>query len=144
MFSKKEREKGKEKKGSQKSEVRSLEPLVRRLTRNLQPATRNSMAYGLMIGAFLLLFTLNISAQKKSETVVTIGDVKVSSEEFEANYRKNNTNILDKKDIKSPEGYLDLYIKFKLKVLEAQKLGYDTVRSYREELGGYRKELAKP
>jgi len=102
------------------------------------------MAFGLMVGISLLLFTINLSAQKKGETLITIGDVKVSSDEFEANYRKNNTNILDKKDIKSPEEYLDLYIRFKLKVLEAEKLGYDTVRSYREELGGYRHELAKP
>ena len=91
-----------------------------------------------------LLFTLTASAQKKSEIAVKIGDLKVIKEEFEANYRKNNTNILDKKEIKSPTEYLDLYIKFKLKVLEAEKLGYDTVRSYREELEGYRKELAKP
>ena len=100
------------------------------------------------LGAFatilFLLISLRVSAQKKSETVVILGTEKVSKEEFEANYRKNNTNILDKKELKSPEEYLDLYIKFKLKVLEAEKLGYDTVRSYREELGGYRKELAKP
>ncbi len=113
-------------------------------TRNPKPETRNSTAYGLMLGTFLLLFALTLSAQKKSETVVTIGNEKVSKEEFEANYRKNNTNILDKKDIKSPEEYLDLYIKLKVKVLEAQKLGYDTARSYREELAGYRQELVKP
>jgi len=109
---------------------------------------KRQRALSLRLGAFttilFFLFSLAVLAQKKSEIVVAIGDMKVSSEEFEANYRKNNTNILDKKDIKSPEEYLELYIKFKLKVLEAQKLGYDTVRSYREELGGYRKELAKP
>ena len=92
----------------------------------------------------LVLALLTVSAQKKGETIVTIGDVKVSREEFEANYKKNNTNVLDKKDLKTPAEYLDLYIKFKLKVLEAEKLGYDTVRSYREELEGYRRELAKP
>jgi peptidyl-prolyl cis-trans isomerase SurA len=115
---------------------------------NSQPATRNSTTCSLGLGAFttilFFLISLAVSAQKKSETIVTIGNEKVSKEEFEANYRKNNTNILDKKDLKSPEEYLDLYIKFKLKVLEAEKQGYDTVRSYREELGGYRHELAKP
>jgi peptidyl-prolyl cis-trans isomerase SurA len=125
-------------------QVRSLKTRNRRPETGDQKQTRNPMAWSLILGAFLLLFSLNLSAQKKGETVLTIGDVKVSTEEFEANYRKNNTNILDKKDLKSPEGYLDLYIKFKLKVLEAQKLGYDTVRSFREELGGYRKELTKP
>ena len=116
----------------------------RRLKTEEQKQTPYPTACGLILVAFLFLFTLNLSAQRKSETVVTIGDVKVSSDEFEANYRKNNTNILDKKDIKSPEEYMDLYVRFKLKVLEAEKLGYDTVRSFREELGNYRRELVKP
>jgi len=94
--------------------------------------------------ALLVLFSLNLAAQKKSEIVVTIGDVPVSKEEFVANYQKNNTNILDDKDKKSPSEYLDLYIRFKIKVLEAQRLGYDTVKSFRDELKGYRQELAKP
>jgi len=50
--------------------------------------------------ALLVLFSLNLAAQKKSEIVVTIGDVPVSIEEFVANYQKNNTNILDEKDKK--------------------------------------------
>ena len=130
-----------QKTGDQRSEIG-----VQKLIRKPQPATRHYIAWSLEIGVFtiVLLLSLNLSAQKKSETVVTIGNEKVSKEEFEANYRKNNTNILNKKDIKSPKEYLDLFIKFKLKVLEAEKLGYDTIRSYREELGGYRKELVKP
>jgi len=94
--------------------------------------------------ALLVLFSLNLVAQKKSEIVVTIGDVPISKEEFVENYKKNNTNILDEKDKKSPSEYLDLYIRFKLKVLEAQRLGYDTVRAFIDELKGYRQELAKP
>ncbi|HZL08906.1 MAG TPA: peptidylprolyl isomerase [Prolixibacteraceae bacterium] len=101
-----------------------------------------------MIRAFfiilLALLTLTVSAQKKNEIVVTIGDIPVSKEEFEANYGKNNTNVLDEKDKKTPVEYLDLYIRFRLKVLEAERLGYDTVPSFTEELKGYRKELAKP
>ena len=129
---------------SQKTGGRGSAIEVQKLTRYLQPATRNLMAFSLMVGVFLILSTLTLSAQKKSEIVVTIGDLKVNSDDFEANYRKNNTNILDKKDIKSPEDYLDLFIRFKLKVFEAEKLGYDTVRSYRNELDGYRRELVKP
>lgn len=83
-------------------------------------------------------------AQVKSKTLVTIGKEKISQSEFEANYKRNNANIPDKKDIKSPEEYLGLFIKFRLKVIEAQSLGYDTVRSFRDELEGYRKELARP
>jgi len=94
--------------------------------------------------SFLLLFAFQLQAKKKNEILVTIGKEKVSKDEFEANYRRNNSNILDKKDVKSPQDYLDLFIKFRLKVLEAEALGYDTVRAFRDELEGYRKELAKP
>lgn len=134
--------------GSRKSVAESMETKVQKQTRNTQHATRNKRAWGLGPGAFtailLLIFTLTVSAQKKSDIVVTIGNEKVSKEEFKANYLKNNTNILDKKDVKSPEEYLGLFIKFRLKVLEAEALGYDTVRSFRDELEGYRRELAKP
>ncbi len=101
-----------------------------------------------MIRSFAILlftlFTLNLSARKKDEIVVKIGNLQVTKEEFTANYQKNNTNILDEKDKKTPAEYLELYINFKLKVLEAQKLGYDTVKSFIEELNGYRQELARP
>jgi peptidyl-prolyl cis-trans isomerase SurA len=93
----------------------------------------------------LLVIASNcVSAQKKNDIVVTIGDVPVTKEEFEANYRKNNTNILDEKDKKTPAEYMDLYVNFKLKVIEAQKLGYDTAKAFVTELKGYRQELAKP
>jgi hypothetical protein len=74
-----------------KSEVRSQKSEVRRPEAGTQKLTRNSTALGLKLGAFLLLFSLTVLAQKMSGTVVTIGDVKVGKEEFEANYRKNNT-----------------------------------------------------
>lgn len=75
---------------------------------------------------------------------MTIGKYKITSEEFTANYKKNNTNVLDEKDKKTPAEYLGLYTNFKLKVIEAQSLGYDTARSFVEELKGYRAELARP
>jgi peptidyl-prolyl cis-trans isomerase SurA len=93
----------------------------------------------------LLVIASNcVSAQKKNDVVVTIGDVPVTREEFEANYKKNNTNILDEKDKKTPAEYMDMYVNFKLKVIEAQNLGYDTARSFVAELKGYRQELSKP
>ena len=91
-----------------------------------------------------IFFSLTLSAQKKDQVIMTIGDLPVTKEEFTANYQKNNTNVLDEKDKKTPVEYLDLYVNFKLKVLEAQKLGYDTARSFIDELKGYRKELTRP
>jgi len=90
------------------------------------------------------LISFNCFAQNKAEVIAKIGDYQLTKEEFETNYKKNNTSILDEKDKKSPSEYLDLYIRFKLKVLEAEKLGYDTAKSFIDELNGYRKELIKP
>ena len=75
---------------------------------------------------------------------MTIGGIPVTNEEFTTNYQKNNSNVLDAKDKKTPAEYLDLYINFKLKVLEAKNLGYDTARTFVEELKGYRQELSRP
>ena len=90
------------------------------------------------------LFCHVAEAQKKNEIIMKIGKTQVTKDEFVANYKKNNTNILDEKDRKTPTEYLDLYTNFKLKVLEAESLGYDTISSYVTELKGYRTELAKP
>mgnify|MGYP000973073830 CR=1 FL=1 len=39
---------------------------------------------------------------------------------------------------------MELFTKFKLKVAEAEALGYDTVPKLKKELEGYRKQLALP
>jgi peptidyl-prolyl cis-trans isomerase SurA len=114
--------------------VQFINPLKRKL-RNM---TRT------IVILLLAIFSISVSAQKKNDVVVTIGNIPISKEEFEANYRKNNTNILDEKDKKTPAEYLDLFVNFKLKVIEAQNLGYDTASSFVSELKGYRQELAKP
>jgi peptidyl-prolyl cis-trans isomerase SurA len=86
--------------------------------------------------------TVEISAQDNRELINIAGE-KVTVDDFMYVYKKNNTqeNITDKKSI---DEYLDLYINFKLKVKEAEALGYDTVTSYKNELAGYREQLAEP
>lgn len=77
-----------------------------------------------------------------SPVLMTIGDEKVSLEEFERIYHKNNSpSSLNRQ---SPEEYLELFINFKLKVKEAEALGMDTTSRFLNELEGYRKQLAKP
>ena len=94
--------------------------------------------------ALLVMLALATFAQDKKDIVVTIGDLQISKAEFEANYKKNNANTQEAKDKKTPGEYLDLFVNFKLKVIEAQKLGYDTMKSFVDELKGYREELARP
>jgi peptidyl-prolyl cis-trans isomerase SurA len=67
----------------------------------------------------------------------------ITKSEFERIYSKNNTSsTID--TIKSAEEYLDLFINFKLKVLEAEALGYDTMPSFLDEYSRYKNQLAKP
>ena len=79
----------------------------------------------------------------KNKTLVTIGDRNISAGEFMEVYEKNNLNseVLNKKDV---DEYLDMYTKFKLKVIEAENLEMDTMPKFIKEYTGYRKQLAKP
>lgn len=91
----------------------------------------------------LFSFSHLVTAQK-NKVLIKIDDTEITREEFERIYRKNNQNLFDQTEIKSPKDYLDLYIGFKLKVVEAMNLKMDTNSTFREELAGYRKELAAP
>src|SRR5688572_11150755 len=90
--------------------------------------------------AFTLL--LNISKGQTSDPVlVTVGNDKVTLSEFKYIFDKNNDNNYSKAAL---DEYMDLFIKFKLKVKEAKDLKMDTVASFRNELKGYVDQLATP
>ena len=101
-----------------------------------------------MKGYCLLIITLLLSLYTRcqeagEEILMTIGHSPVTLSEFERIYKKNNTgnNVLEKKSI---EEYLELFINFKLKVIEAESLSFDTIPAFNKELKGYRSQLAKP
>ena len=79
----------------------------------------------------------------KSKTLITLGDKEISAKEFMDVYEKNNvkSEVLDKKSV---DEYLDMYINFKLKVIEAEARQMDTLPKFIKEYEGYRKQLAKP
>ncbi|MBT3382303.1 MAG: hypothetical protein HN778_18275 [Prolixibacteraceae bacterium] len=91
----------------------------------------------------LLNSILNVSAQE-NETLLSIRKTKVDRAEFERIYKKNNQNLFNESDRKSPKEYLELFINFKLKVIEAESLKMDRDTVFINELAGYRKELAVP
>ena len=74
--------------------------------------------------------------------VIEINNKKISKNEFLQIYLKNNQK--PKFDKKSIDEYLELYKKFKMKVLEAESQGYDTLPKLKKELLGYRKSLSTP
>ncbi|MDP2388558.1 MAG: peptidylprolyl isomerase [Bacteroidota bacterium] len=89
------------------------------------------------------IISLSVNAQTPSPTILTIDGKDISKMEFENVYRKNN-NKETVTDAKSLKEYMDLFINFKLKVKEAELMGLDTVAAFKNELAGYRKQLAAP
>ena len=79
---------------------------------------------------------------QKDPIVMDINGKKVTKSEFLQIYLKNNND--PKFDKVSLDDYLELFKKFKLKVAEAETLGYDTIPKLKKELEGYRKQLANP
>lgn len=93
-----------------------------------------------IIAAIALVGAIQISAQ--DEILMTINGEPITKAEFEYIYNKNNgDNAIDKKTL---DEYVDLFVNFKLKVAEAKAQGFDTLKTFKRELNGYRKQLAKP
>lgn len=88
---------------------------------------------------------LSINAQSKldNQVLMTIGDKPVTVKEFTDVYSKNNikNDVIDKKSV---DEYLDLFVNFRMKVMEATEMKLDTSAQFKKELEGYRKQLAKP
>ena len=76
-------------------------------------------------------------------TIVTIDNKEFKSDEFLRIYNKNN-NLPGDSEKKSIDEYLDLFVNYKLKVIEAENQGYDTASSFKQEFTKYQKQLAKP
>ena len=89
----------------------------------------------------IAMFTLASFAQK-DPVLMTVGDNTVTKSEFEQIFFKNyKKETVSKADL---DEYMELFVKFKLKVAEAEARGMDTVGDFKLELLGYRKQLARP
>jgi len=80
--------------------------------------------------------------ETEKEYVLSVGGDEVTLDDFQHIYGKNNRDSVITRELL--DEYMDLFIKFKLKVMEAESLGMDTVSEFKKELSGYRKQLARP
>src|SRR6476659_8609510 len=90
----------------------------------------------------LVIVTYFVKAQAPDNlTLFTIGNEKVSKDEFVKVYQK--TNVSGEADFseKSLRDYLDLYINFRLKVKEARDMKLDTTSAVLNEFKTYRSKL---
>jgi peptidyl-prolyl cis-trans isomerase SurA len=95
----------------------------------------------LWILACLPVFSVALVAQTNDPVLFTVDNVPVRVSEFSYIYSKTNQDKADYSEASLRE-YLDLYIKFKLKVTRARDMQLDTVDALRKELEGYRRQLA--
>jgi len=114
-----------------------------------------TMRLKLLLSLIITCSLASMAQVNNNEILMTIAGKKISVGEFMTIYQKNNGNKekdYDKKagvsknpiDQKSLNEYIDLFINFKLKVREAEELGLDTLTTFKNELSGYRDQLAKP
>ena len=96
---------------------------------------------GLFIAVIGLLSWV-IQAQEDRSTLVTINDQTFSVGEFKQVYFKN-LELVQQQEQRSIDQYLDLFIKYKRKVLEAQAQGLDKQQSYLKDFAKYQEQLAR-
>ncbi len=85
------------------------------------------------------------SVKKMKPTVLfSVGGAPTHSEEFIYLYKKNHVKKSQDFTSEKIEEYLNLFINFKLKVMEARQRGFDTTAKFTKELNTYRDELKKP
>lgn len=91
------------------------------------------------------LFSIHIALgaiDNDDQILLVIDGQEITKEEFIRIYTKNNQDAAF--DQASLDEYMKLFVNFKLKVMEAEALGMDTVSSFIKELKGYRTQLEKP
>ncbi|MEN0006575.1 MAG: peptidylprolyl isomerase [Bacteroidota bacterium] len=100
------------------------------------------MVKRLLLAFFFFSFCLSLSfGQAKDPVLFTVNDTPVHVSEFNYIYTKTNGKEADYSK-KAVEEYLDLYVKFKLKVERAKEMQLDTIPQLITELQGYRRQLA--
>jgi peptidyl-prolyl cis-trans isomerase SurA len=98
--------------------------------------------FRMFIIQLVMLPVIMMAQNSGDEILMTIHDRQITLEEFERIYRKNNSSTALEQQ--SVDEYLDLFINFKLKVIEAEEQGLDTTSGFLREFNGYKAQLAKP
>ena len=98
------------------------------------------MKFSPLLVMISFLFPGAACAQEINEKVLmTVADNKITAGEFIRMYRKS----LEPGKEGDIDSYLQLYAAFKLKVADAETEGIDTTKAFKNELNGYRNQLAQ-
>ncbi|MBR7023963.1 MAG: peptidylprolyl isomerase [Bacteroidales bacterium] len=104
---------------------------------------RNFLKMFVLASLIMPAFFAQAQSKTDKEVLMTIGDQSITVKDFTDVYYKNNlkSDVIEKKSV---DDYLELFITFRMKVMEAERLQLDTSAKFKKELAGYRKQLAKP
>jgi peptidyl-prolyl cis-trans isomerase SurA len=90
-----------------------------------------------------VLFALEGLSCKKKETVAEVGDEKITLDEFESQFLKtiNNIDSAKSKTIQEKKDFLDLLIKFRLKVKDARERGLLNAPDIQNDIKEYKQNF---
>ncbi|HUR12494.1 MAG TPA: peptidylprolyl isomerase, partial [Flavitalea sp.] len=88
-----------------------------------------------------LFFLFVVSTHSRAQVLFTYGGRTVTKAEFLKAYRKNNT--AEKADLQAYRDYLELYIRYKLKVQAAKDRRLDTLANQKLELINFRNQVVE-
>lgn len=84
-----------------------------------------------------------ILGQSDDKVLFSVDGADVYNEEFIRVYEKNKEIVMEDEP-KSFDDYFDLFVDFKLKLMQARALKLDTLSSYQSDLAKYREQLIQP
>lgn len=91
--------------------------------------------------AFVGLLTTASRAQESQQVLMTIDGSPIYAQEFKQVYLKN-LDLVEEEEQRDIDNYLDLFKKYKLKLIAARELGLDKRKDLQQELAGYKEQLA--
>jgi peptidyl-prolyl cis-trans isomerase SurA len=100
------------------------------------------MNKNIILTVFLFFLTISLFAQKDEDVLLTIDDRPVLASEFKRVYLKNLDLVLEESQ-KSVDGYLQLFIDYKLKVVEAYSQGFHESDTYKKDFSKYEDQLSR-
>ncbi|MFN9709840.1 MAG: peptidylprolyl isomerase [Bacteroidota bacterium] len=93
-----------------------------------------------MLRVFSLILFISASLTANTQVIFRYGPHAVQKDEFWKAYSKNNSGVTSEASIRE---YLDLYVKFKLKVQAARDQKLDTLASIKNDVAGFRAQMAE-
>ena len=99
------------------------------------------MKLKVIFGALALVGVATLAIAATDPVLMKINNKEVKLSEFEYLYKKNLEQQVNKESI---DEYVDRFINYKLKVVEAERLGYDTLPHIKSEIEGYKEDMLSP